>query len=113
MGLYPPEMSAAADGAGTDVADDGGAPPAERRTVLPWTYCPAHDAATCLTLVEELLHLIIILITVRMVPAPISRIAHGSLASLLTREAGGRLAPRSCHRTVPFFQDLRSVALQP
>jgi hypothetical protein len=37
--------------------------------VLPWTYCPApDDPATCLSLVDELMHLIIILITVRRKP---------------------------------------------
>ena len=61
MGLYPPEMNAIND---DDAADDDEESPAEE-LVLPWTYCPAQDLAICLNLVEELMHLIIILITVR------------------------------------------------
>jgi hypothetical protein len=39
------------------------------RLVLPWTYCPApDDPETCLHLIEELMHLIINLITVRWTP---------------------------------------------
>ena len=51
--------------------DDDEELPAEKELVLPWTYCPAQDPAICLNLVEELMHLIIILITVRIgIPVP-------------------------------------------
>ena len=33
--------------------------------VMPWTYSPTQDPTTHMNLVEELLHLVIILITVR------------------------------------------------
>lgn len=55
-GLYPPEIDDTQEG-----SDDG----SSGQPVLPWTFCPSADASTCLQLVEELLHLIIILITVR------------------------------------------------
>jgi hypothetical protein len=55
LGLYPPEIKRA-----DDVTVDVSTP----ELILPWTYCPAPDPATCLALVQELLHLIILLITV-------------------------------------------------
>lgn len=51
-GLYPPEIEA-------DVSDES-----FPELVLPWTYCPAPDPTTCLNLVQELMHIIILLITV-------------------------------------------------
>jgi hypothetical protein len=51
-GLYPPEIEA-------DVTDES-----LPELVLPWTYCPAPDPSTCLALVQELMHIIILLITV-------------------------------------------------
>lgn len=53
-GLYPPEIE------GAEETDES-----SREIVLPWTsYCPAPDPSTCMALVQELLHLIILLITV-------------------------------------------------
>ena len=45
-GLYSPEQNS------EDMGDD---------FVLPWTYCPARDAASCFLLLEEFLHTMIIL----------------------------------------------------
>ena len=66
MGLYPPEIQATIDNDNDDADDDSSTleelvPP---EPVLPWTYTSTHDPSTRLNLVEELLHLIIILITV-------------------------------------------------
>ena len=56
MGLYPPEIHFKEK---TDAESSA-------MLVLPWTYCPTlDDPVACLHLVEELVHLIIILITVR------------------------------------------------
>jgi hypothetical protein len=52
QGLYPPEICA-------DETDES-----SPEIGLPWTYCPAPDPLTCLALVQELLHLIILLISV-------------------------------------------------
>ena len=59
MGLYPREIEVADD---DDDSDDESTP---KEPVLPWTYSPATDPAFCMGLVNELLHLIIILVTVR------------------------------------------------
>ena len=56
MGLYPPEIHP------KEKTDEE----SSAVLVLPWTYCPTpDDPVACLHLVEELMHLIIILITVR------------------------------------------------
>ena len=63
MGLYPPEMEETKDEMEEEMEDDS-----TEEIVLPWTYCPvATDPATVLRLVDELLHLIIILITVSII----------------------------------------------
>jgi hypothetical protein len=62
QGLYPSEFS----NEKTDEESSAG-------LVLPWTYCPApDDPVTCLHLVEELMHLIIVLITVRWTPVSVA-----------------------------------------
>lgn len=64
LGWYPPEIDNVKEDDGTEEGV-GSSLAAETEVVLPWTYSPATDPATYLTLVSELLHLIIILITVR------------------------------------------------
>lgn len=64
MGLYPSELNDAGYEEEEKMKNDDEGELPEGKHVLPWTYCPAKDRATCLNLVEELLHLIIILITV-------------------------------------------------
>ena len=63
MGLYPPELEEKKeeDEEGMEEGDDE---KPSTKLVLPWTYCPVTDPEMVLRLVDELLHLIIILITV-------------------------------------------------
>ena len=59
MGLYPAEIRAAYDTKEKQKDEQM----VESMTVLPWTYSPASDPTTCIVLLEELLHLIIIVST--------------------------------------------------
>lgn len=64
MGLYPPEIEETKEEEMEEEMEDD----STEEIVLPWTYCPvATDPATVLRLVDELLHLIIILITVSII----------------------------------------------
>ena len=58
-GMYPPEVST------PDDDDESSETSAADEPVLPWTYSPTQDSATYVNLVEELLHTVIVLITVR------------------------------------------------
>lgn len=59
QGLYPSEINS------NEKTDEE----SSVRLVLPWTYCPApDDPEICLHLIEELMRLIIVLITVRWTP---------------------------------------------
>lgn len=62
MGLYSGEQTVVME------ADDNMDEGRDEPQVLPWTYCPATDPVIILKMVNELLHLIIILITVRRIP---------------------------------------------
>ena len=58
-GMYPPEVNTPDDdGESSDTSTSD-------EPVLPWAYSPTQDSATYVNLVEELLHTVIILITVR------------------------------------------------
>ena len=78
MGLYPPEIASTDGESSTELN-------------LPWTYSPAQDAAACMSLVEELLHFIIILITELPPPSPQDNTEHA-------HEAKRRLKREVIHR---------------
>ena len=64
QGLYPSEINS------NEKTDEE----SSVRLVLPWTYCPApDDPEICLHLIEELMRLIIVLITVRWTPLSLLR----------------------------------------
>jgi len=63
-GLYPPELEEKKEEDEEDMEEEGDDEKPSTKLVLPWTYCPVTDPEMVLRLVDELLHLIIILITV-------------------------------------------------
>ena len=66
MGLYPPELEEKKEVEEEDMEmeEEDEDETLSPKLVLPWTYCPVTDPEMVLRLVDELLHLIIILITV-------------------------------------------------
>jgi hypothetical protein len=79
-GLFPRELQPATDESEDDI-------------VLPWAYCPAREASSCVFLLEELLHLLIVFTTELPLPSPESRLVHTQQAQWkLQREVVHRLA---------------------
>jgi len=84
-GLYPAEINSSSEKHGSPGIPN-----------LPWTSSPAKDVTTLLVVVEELLHLVIILITEMPTPPPRDKQAHAMEAKRrLRREVVHRLASGS------------------
>ncbi len=83
-GLYSGESSSASSPGDNDL-EGSGAGGDNGRLVLPWTYTPAKEASVCLALLEELLHLLIVLMTELTPPSPKGRSDHASQAKLRLR----------------------------
>lgn len=81
LGWYPRELRAA-----NEQNEEG-------FVVLPWTYSPAREASTCLVLLEEFLHLVIVFTSELPLPAPSDRANHTQQAQWkMYREVIHRLA---------------------